>query len=570
MQLVSFSVTNYRSITTAYKLPFRQSTVLIGPNNEGKSNILKGLVTSLGFLGALDRVRLLRGRVRMPSRDVGGYNWSKDFPISLQNKLPDGESIFGLEFKLSDQEVSEFEEEVESYLNGNLPIQLSFGKTDPGFRVLKRGPGGPALSKKAQVIAQFIAKRINLTYIPAVRTSEEAHNIVGNIVDRQLAAVEEEKAYRDALAEVAKIQAPVLSAISNKIKETLKQFLPNVREVRVTISEDARYRALRREYQIIVDDGTPTPLERKGDGVQSLAALSLMRQSFESGVSGRQLILAIEEPESHLHPKAIHQLKSVIADIAKQHQVIMTTHCPLFVDRTSIRSNILVHGNKALPAKEVKQIRDILGVRSADNLQNAEIIVVVEGEGDRRALVALLKSSSATLNSAFIQGAIAIESLFGGNNLSYKLGQIREMMCIAHCFLDYDKTGIAAQQRAEQDGLITLADVNFTVCNGMKESEIEDIYDDGLYSNMLQNRYGVSILSPKFKGNDKWSNRLRETFKHQGKPWSDQIEAKVKAEIAELVETSPSSALNLHKRSSFDTLVQALEAKLFAISASKV
>lgn len=570
MQLVSFSVTNYRSITTAYKLPFRQSTVLIGPNNEGKSNILKALVTSLGFLGALDRFRLFRGRVRMHSRDIGGYNWSKDFPVSLQDKLPDGESIFGLEFKLSDREVGEFEEEVESYLNGNLPIQLSFGKTDPGFRVLKRGPGGPALSRKAQSIAKFIAKRINLTYIPAIRTSEEAHNVVGNIVDRQLAAVEEEKAYKDALAEVAKIQAPVLNAISNKIKETLKEFLPNVRDVKVTISEDARYRALRREYEIVVDDGTPTPLERKGDGVQSLAALSLMRQSFESGASGRQLILAIEEPESHLHPKAIHQLKAVIADIAKQHQVIMTTHCPLFVDRTSIKSNILVHGNKALPAKDVKQIRDILGIRSADNLQNAEIILVVEGEDDRRALIALLKTSSANLNSAFAQGAIAIESLFGGSNLSYKLGQIREMMCVVHCYLDHDKAGIDAQQRAERDGLITLADVNFSVCNGMKESEIEDIYEEGLYINMLQNRYGVSLLSPRFKGNDKWSNRLRETFKHQGKPWSAQIEAKLKTEIAELVETNPGSALNLHKRSSFDTLVQALEAKLSAISASKV
>lgn len=51
MQLVAFSVTNYRSITKASKLPFRQKTVLIGPNNEGKSNILRALVTALEFLG---------------------------------------------------------------------------------------------------------------------------------------------------------------------------------------------------------------------------------------------------------------------------------------------------------------------------------------------------------------------------------------------------------------------------------------------------------------------------------------------------------------------------------------
>ena len=325
-----------------------------------------------------------------------------------------------------------------------------------------------------------------------------------------------------------------------------------------------------RRLSVIKDDGTPTPLERKGDGVQSLAALSLMRQSFESGESGRQLILAIEEPESHLHPKAIHQLKGVIADIAKQHQVIMTTHCPLFVDRTSIKSNILVHGNKALPAKDVRQIRDILGIRSSDNLQNAELILVVEGENDRRALAALLRGYSTTLNSAFTQGAIAIESLFGGSNLSYKLGQIRETMCVAHCYLDNDKSGLEAEQRAEKDGLMTLADANFCICNGMKESEIEDLYKESLYSSMIQIKYGVSTLSPKFKGTEKWSNRLRDTFKQQGKPWSEQIEAKVKSDIADLVELNPTAALNQHKRSSFDALAVALEAKLASISASKL
>jgi hypothetical protein len=62
---------------------------------------------------------------------------------------------------------------------------------------------------------------------------------------------------------------------------------------------------------------------------------------------------------------------------------------------------------------------------------------------------------------------------------------------------------------------------------------------------------------------------LREAFKHQGKPWSDTIEAKVKADVAELVEANPATALNGHKRNSFDALVQALETKLNAIAASK-
>lgn len=42
MKLVSFSVTNYRSITKAHKISLGQYTVLLGKNNEGKSNISNG------------------------------------------------------------------------------------------------------------------------------------------------------------------------------------------------------------------------------------------------------------------------------------------------------------------------------------------------------------------------------------------------------------------------------------------------------------------------------------------------------------------------------------------------
>lgn len=82
-------------------------------------------------------------------------------------------------------------------------------------------------------------------------------------------------------------------------------------------------------------------------------------------------------------------------------------------------------------------------------------------------------------------------------------------------------------------------------------------------------RYGVSTLSPKFKGSNKWSDRLRDTFKHQGKNWNDSLEARIKANIADLVETDPKSALNVHKRNAFDALVVALEAKLLVVAQGK-
>lgn len=569
MELVSFSVTNYRSITKAYRLPIRQNTILIGPNNEGKSNILRALVISLEFLSRIGGVRIQRGRLRSSERYSEFYSWEKDFPVSLQKADGSGDSTFGLELELTEDEVVAFEKSVKSKLNGTLPIQLSLGQQSAGFKVLKKGPGGAALSAKAEAIAEFISKRINLTYIPAVRTAKSAHEVVGELIEKELAVIENEKIYKDALAAVARLQAPVLKRISTSIKDTLKEFLPNVKTVTVSIPEEERSRALRRACEILVDDGTPTILARKGDGVQSLAALSLMRYASLGGPTSRSLILAIEEPESHLHPYAIHQLKAVIAEIARKHQVIMTTHCPLFVDRTSIKSNILVHKNRASPAENVKQIREILGVRASDNLQHAELILIVEGEDDKRALEVLLRHASKTLSSALDDRSLALESLLGGSNLSYKLSQMREAMCLTHTFVDHDRCGLEAVAKAQQDGLLMMVDATLAICQGMKESEMEDLYNVDLYSALLKNRYGISTASPKFKGNAKWSDRLRDAFKHAGKPWSDQLKGKVKAEIAELVEAKPEDALNTHKRHSFDALVDALQDKLNAIDLSK-
>ena len=43
MKLSYVSVSNYRSITDAYKIDLSNLTVLIGKNNEGKTNIIRAI-----------------------------------------------------------------------------------------------------------------------------------------------------------------------------------------------------------------------------------------------------------------------------------------------------------------------------------------------------------------------------------------------------------------------------------------------------------------------------------------------------------------------------------------------
>lgn len=570
MKLVSFSIRNYRSITTTHKLKIKDSTILIGPNNEGKSNILKALVVVLGLISRLGMSRIQRGgitRLRRLRRSFPDYDydWERDFPISLQERYPNGVSVFNLEFQLTSEELAEFKQELKSTLSGTLPIQMTIGKEDSGFKVNKRDPV-QSLSKKANEIAHFIGSRLDFQYIPAIRTADSAQNIVDEMVGRELMVVENDPEYIGALEQIEAIQKPILDRISLSIRETLTEFLPAVKDVQVTASQERRFHALRHSCDIKVNDGTATLLQYKGDGVQSLAALSLMRHVSERGAKGRQLILAIEEPESHLHPNAIHQLKRVLSEMSSKHQVIMTSHNPLFVDRHDIASNIVVSDNKAAPAKNISQLRNILGVRASDNLRNAEIVLIVEGEDDRIALSSLLSHFSCKLKNALGSGLLAIDSLLGGTNLSYKLCQIRDVLCDAYVFLDHDRCGLDAASRAKTEGLLIDVDLIFSIVPGMGEAEIEDMYEVEAYKSMIYHRYGVDLNNRKFRNNRKWSTRMKEVFGDRGKHWDDSIEKKIKAEVADIIAANPSTALNSNKRSSFDALVAALETKRDGLS----
>jgi hypothetical protein len=259
----------------------------------------------------------------------------------------------------------------------------------------------------------------------------------------------------------------------------------------------------------------------------------------------------------------------VLLELAKKHQVLLTTHNPLFVDRINIRSNIIVNKTKAKPARNVNEIREILGVRAADNLRHAELVLVVEGDDDRRALTALLSHSSTYLKPALESGTLAIDSLGGATNLSYKLSLLREALCLAHCFLDDDVSGRQAFEKAKVDGLTTLATSHFGTCEGKAEAEIEDLYDPVVYSAVLKNAYGVSVEYPGFKTAKKWSTRMRDTFKGQGKAWSDALEADVKARVSEAVAADPGNALLAARRQPFDALVKSLEDRLKEISSQK-
>jgi putative ATP-dependent endonuclease of OLD family len=315
---------------------------------------------------------------------------------------------------------------------------------------------------------------------------------------------------------------------------------------------------------LIIDDGTPTDLEFKGDGIQSLAALSLIRYYSERRAPGRQVILAVEEPEAHLHPKGIHEVREVLRDTAKRQQVVIATHSPLLVNRLDLASNILVEKTRARPASSVKELREMLGVRVSDNLAHAEVVLVVEGSEDERSIRAILADRSEQLETSLADGILGIQSLWGGAKLTYMLSQLQLFLCRPHVLLDDDPEGKEAANRAHKAGLLEPADQTFARQPGATQSEFEDLIDPERYRAKLLASLNINVddFAAVGRSKGKWSKRMKLVFHARGQLWNDAVESQVKALISTEVVRDPGQAVEPRCNTVIEALVAALEAKL--------
>jgi predicted ATP-dependent endonuclease of OLD family len=560
MNLVSFSVTNFRSITKAHKIPIQQMAVLIGKNNEGKSNLLKALNIAMTHLERFGENTAKS--LRLFNSSIDGYDryiWERDFPISLQSRTKNTESIFRLEFELNEAEIEEFKKEIKSNLNGTLPIELKIGQgRNPKVNVIKKGRGSATLNSKSQEIAQYISKRINFNYIPAIRTEREAMRVVDELLSKELEVLETMKEYRDALDTIANLQKPILEELSLNIKSSLCELLPQVKDVEIEAQESRRRMAFRQQFEIMIDDGNRTSLEFKGDGVKSLAALGLLKDMKNK--DGVVSVIAIEEPESHLHPGAIHILKDTIYSLTDGNQVILSTHNPLFIDRKNLSSNIIINSGKVNPAKNIKEIRELIGVKASDNLLHANYVLVVEGEEDVRALKAILPVLSDKIKKALSNDTFIIEKIGGASNLSYRLNRLKHTLCLYHVMLDNDDAGRKAEEKATNQKELEIANLTYINCLGMADSEFEDCINLDIYKDHIESMYGIIFSVPHFKTNSKkWSDRMKDVFNSQGKTWSHKIEAQLKEQVAICIEKNPINSINEHKKGSIDSLIRSLE-----------
>lgn len=526
MQLTYFTVSNYRSITNAYKLDLKNITILIGKNNEGKSNLIKALNL------AMEIVRFSRNfRRRIIPHQL--YVWRDDFPVGLQNKakLKNKSTKFRLDFKLSDEEIATFYEKVQSNINGDLSVYIEIKQDDTfSITVPKRGKNATALSSKIDRISQFVCDNIALQYIPAIRSESDAYDVISNIIESEFQQTDDDE-YKKAQEYIERYQKKKLKELSNRIKEPLSVFMPSIKSVSLSLEDRfSRKPFLRnKNFVVSIDDGVLTSLSQKGDGVKSLTTMAIL-----SKTNAMNRVIIIDEPEAHLHPEAIHYLKKVLFDLASTNQLIISTHNPIFVNRSSVSSNIIVENHKATPADRVETIRKTLGVKIADNLVYSDYMIVVEGPSDKIVLERFMQEDE-QLKDLLIDNTIAVKSIGGVRNLKNELYNLEQFLCNYLVVLDLDDAGKTKAREAQQDLKISNEKFRHFNMPNYRECELEELYNPDLYKQYLKETWQVDITNGMFRNKSKkWSKRVEELASLSGQILNEEQINDIKKELSNM------------------------------------
>lgn len=350
MRIKRVLISNFRSIRHA-AIDFGETTVLIGPNNSGKTAILEAV-----------RIALTR---RWGQRGTGFTEY--DVHLSATRLDPKTGDPVVIEIDLQESSPGEWAAEVVEALADIVQLDPSTGQYsiilrvsctwDPGeesfvpkweFLNTDRNPlvGRSARATNFQEFFSFIP----VFYLAAIRDASDEFATRSQFWGRLLRTVQIPKALEERSIRVfnllnAKLLAadPLLGDLTNSlssISSVSNSGSPGTANLRV-LPLNTWDLLSRAEIIYKTDAAKPwLPLIRHGQGVQSLSVIFLFRSFVEHLLEDLYRpestpVLALEEPETHLHPQASRSLFRHVQ--ALKGQKIVSTHSPYFLQHVPFR-----------------------------------------------------------------------------------------------------------------------------------------------------------------------------------------------------------------------------------------
>jgi putative ATP-dependent endonuclease of OLD family len=419
VRLVTIRVKDFRSLTNI-EVNLDELTVLVGANNAGKTGLLDAVQFAIGatrrILGRED-IRLGKDEADVP-KDRRAIVDILFRPVDDKGKIadtfPEGSfwtGLWGTGIAQDDDQndmigmrsVLEW-----SDIHGDYRSTRKFLREWKWFDHWQEAEVGDLVS------AAHI-EPVALHYIDAKRDLEDDLRTRGSFWRR----LTDDLGLSD--SDIEKLEA-ALSDINQTLvdkSKVLKHLRENLLELKNVIAFDKagidiapvprHLRDLSRGVDVSLNSGGASafPLTRHGMGTRSLASLLVFRafalwrrERAEEGGDEVHTLLALEEPEAHLHPHAQRAIFAQIRDIPGQR--IVSTHSPYFVAQSRLEDLRLLSKTKSdtnvrqldvsrLSADDRRKVeREVLTSRG--DLLFSRALILFEGETEEQALAIFAES----------------------------------------------------------------------------------------------------------------------------------------------------------------------------------
>ncbi|MDF2506709.1 MAG: hypothetical protein K0Q52_568 [Microbacterium sp.] len=336
MKLVRIDVKSFRSFVEGIDVSLVTGmNSFVGPNNCGKSNLVRALKL------ALDQAY--------------DFEASRDVPGQLLYAYP----RTTLTFKVAGRSSSErtllkyLREYEESVVGDGKPTYA--GVNELRLVVTYRGNQATGLVRQEYFAAKGVGDRrgdakLNeralkqfrkLVRFVSVESGQSIEMLlVGQFREILHSVLREELGTAYGESEEARIayekhlQDGLLAPMRDKILNLSQRLFPEVKGIALVPSVTSLEETLS-NIRIRLEDSVMTDLASKGTGVAGGVLIALLR--YLSDASKQSLVFALEEPEAFLHPAAQQALRDDLEQLAERDDVtlLVTSHSPYIVSRSS-------------------------------------------------------------------------------------------------------------------------------------------------------------------------------------------------------------------------------------------
>lgn len=473
MLLTSLKIEHYRGIKSL-DLALGPTTVLVGENNCGKTTVLHALRACLYTL-----------------RSAGRASPFEEFDLHFDSREADPTTAPPIVITLTFEEgtAGEWSDEVEQRLGGDGGVIALMPPDDRSRVQLRVNAQYSAVTQEIETTFEFLdaagqplpAKnrgRLNnlqqlrpLFYLSALRDAGKEFSRTSQFWSPFVKNSQIDAATKVAIeAQLEDINAQIIEA--HGTFKGVREHLAKVQELvalggQDVVSVDAVPARVfdmlnRTQVSIASATGARLPIGRHGEGTQSLTVLMLFDAFLKSelarkqGVKESKPIVALEEPEAHLHPNAVRALWKTIVDI--DGQKLVATHSGDLLSEVDIhsirrlyRKDGQVHVgavSRGLLDERQSQKFDYFVRRTRGELFFARVWILVEGETD----VIILSGAARVLGIELEQAAVRIVD-YAQSDLSIFIATADALGIQWHVFSDGDPAGLKNIKKA-RDALV--------------------------------------------------------------------------------------------------------------------